>query len=379
MRDLRRELGALLMPFASVPPPSGPIGSTSSRPPPSPSSPPQVSSPAPPQVSSAPPPRTPSTDPEWLERGAARHRSAMEQTSSEIGRLAAMELTSRPAAWLSAFAAAQRPERFESLASRLAGALPWLFADFSVRVLFAVRCTLDELAADTKRRPLAQMARARQLQMAFSDAAFLARLAEAVLSEERPPREMTELVLRLSTAIAYPLYSARLKLYDVAAVRRRFVLLIRELGTDALPMIRAGLLRLVNRRDVPVAADLASDLFLASPRVRDDEAGDATLPYLQGSAPDLTALALEALVGFWGPRAIPTLLELLDSPDAHVGLAAINGLRALAAVDELAAWKIAAIVRLSPPGEVRAAGRAALLEAQGDAHVVARRLLADLS
>jgi hypothetical protein len=209
----------------------------------------------------------------------------------------------------------------------------------------------------------------------FADPTFMSALAEAALSTDRPPREILELVLRIGGPAAYALYSARLKLSDQPPVRRRFVLLVRELGLDALPMIRAGLARLETRREILVAAALAADLLLASPRVRDDEAGEVTARYVQGSPPGLTSVAAEALVGFWGPRATPLLLGLLNSHHDDVSLAAINGLRELRAVDEYAVTKIAFAARSTRSADVRVAARGALSETTGNARVVALRAL----
>ena len=374
MRDLRRELGGLLAQVGTglraVTPRSGistpPSGSHRDN------------------ASSMPPShereRARDTGPEWLERGGSyRHDSLGEVAVVNVnGRVLAGELVSRPAAWLSAFAETHRADQFEALASRLEAALPVLLAERNAKALFAVRCTLDELAAEDPRQPGWRVARARHLQQMFAEPTFLGALAEAVLSADRPPRELMELVLRIGGPAAYALYSARLKMSDQPPVRRRFVLLVRELGPDALPMIRAGLARLETRREILVAAALAADLLLASPRVRDDEAGEVTARYVQGSPPGLTSVAAEALVGFWGPRATPLLLGLLNSHDDGVSIAAINGLRELRAIDEYAVTKIAFAARSTESPDVSIAARAALSETSGAARVVAMRALAQL-
>jgi serine/threonine-protein kinase len=364
MREMRRELGALLAQLSSTP-----------------SVPPSQRAPESERTRVRAAAAASSDGPDWLERsGSYRHESFGElDVSSVNGRLLAGELVIRPAAWLSAFAEAQRADQFEALASRLEAALPVLLADRQVKALFAVRCTLDELAADDARQPGWRIARTRQLQHLFADSAFLAALAEGVLSSDRPAREITELVLRIGGPASYALYSARLKLSDQPDVRRRFVLLVRELGSDALPMIRAGLARLVTKRDVLVAAALAADLLQASPRVRDEEAGEVAALYIQGSPPGLTSVAAEALVGFWGPRATPLLLGLLNSHDDGVSLAAINALRELRAIDEYAVTKIAFAARSTLSADVRAAAYAALTETSGNARVVALQVVDELA
>jgi serine/threonine-protein kinase len=373
MRDLRREIGALLVRATPAP----------GRPSPSPSpSPVSVRDMVPPlsERSLAGPSSASDGSPDWLERGGSyRHDASGEVAVANInGRLLAAELVARPGAWLSAFVDTQRSDQFELLASRLQAALPFLLAERQVKALFAVRCTLDEIAIGDARKQGTRLASVRALQHAFSEPTFLAALAETVLSGDRPPREITELILRVGGPATYALYSARLKLSDQAGVRRRFVLMIREMGAEALPMIRAGLARLETKRELPVAAALAADLLQASPRVRDEEAGEVAAQYVQGSPPALATMAAEALVGFWGPRATPLLLGLLNSQDDAVTLVAVNSLRELRAVDEYAVTKIAAAFRSTTSADVRAAARAALLETTGNARAVAERALAQL-
>ncbi len=347
MRDLRRELRALLdEPASSLAPSSDPMPSSD---------------------------RTDSIEPDWLERtGSYRHDASSDVANVNInGRVLAAEIVARSAEWLSAFAETDRPDVFASLAGRLEAALPCLFKDLQVRALFAVHSTLDALATEDARSPGWRVARAQRLQQMFAEPTFLAQLAEHALSEDEPPREVTDLVLRVRGPAAYALYSARLKMSDVSGVRRRFVRLVLELGIDALPMIRAGLARLEGKREVAVAAALAADLLQASPRVLDEEAGGVAARYMQGSGPGLTTVAAEALVGFWGSRATPWLLGLLGSEDEAVMAAAMNGLRQLNAVDERAVARIALAVHATRSSDVRAAARAALLETTGPARAVA--------
>jgi serine/threonine-protein kinase len=180
-------------------------------------------------------------------------------------------------------------------------------------------------------------------------------------------------VLRLGTPVTFALYSARLRLSEQTGVRRRFVLLVRELSLDALPMLRAGLARLATHRDRPVAVDLAIDLLRASPRVLDVEDGALAAVYVTDSPPALASAAADALVGFWGARAKPLLLGLLDSADASVIVTAIDGLRGLQLIDELAIAQIARAARAAPCAAVRAAARAAFMDTSGSVSVLADR------
>lgn len=347
MRDLRRELRALLeAPTSSPAPPSDPSPSSE---------------------------RSDVVGPDWLERsGSYRCDSTGEVSSVDInGRVLAGELVARSAEWLSALAETERQDHFESLAGRLEAALPVLFAEHQVKTLFAVYATLDELAVENAGCPGWRAARAQRLQQMFAEPTFLSALADAALSDDAPRREVTELVRRVGGPAAYALYSARLRMSEVSGARLRFVQLVRGLGIDALPMIRAGLARLETKRDVALAAALAADLLQASPRVVDEEAGDVTARYLEGSGPGLTTVAAEALVAFWGRRAIPLLLGLLGSEDEAVTIAAMNGLRQLNAVDERAVARIALAAEATRSSEVRRAARSALMETIGPARAVA--------
>ena len=365
MRELRRELRALL----------------------------QAPGERPAASSTAPPPRSQiqpavrgfraeaDTGPDWLERGGSsyRHDSIGEVSAVDVtATLLAGELAQRPAPWLAAFAETAREEQLTLLAHRLAAAIPLLVAEQNARTLFAVRCTLDELAADDGRHPAWRSEHARQLLLLLAEPALLAGLAEVVLSSDLPAREATELLLRAGTPGAYALYSARLKLHEIEGVRRRFVLLVRELGALAMPMIRAGLARLEGRRSLDVAATLAYDLLRASPRQQDDEAGEVTALYLERSPAPLVAAAAEALAWFWEQRAAPLLVGLLASEEDAVRVACIDAIRRLRAIDEHAVTRILAAATASTSSDVRIAARSALLEAVGSARGAAERALEQL-
>jgi serine/threonine-protein kinase len=365
-RELRRELRALLeAPLLEVPS----LGERSvSAPPPSTR-----------QVIGAAQSGDSEWNPDWLERsGTFRHDSIEVSTVAVNGRLLATELAAKPAGWLATFAHALRPEVFEPLAQKLAAALPILATERNVRALFAVRCTLDELATVDAANLAWRSARAHTLLAAFGDPVLLTVLAEATLANDRPPREVKQLLLRVGAAGSYALYSTRLKHASLEGIRPRFVATLREFGMNALPMIRAGLTKLEPRRDHLVAAELAIDLFEACPRVLDEEAGELAALYIPNSPPVLTRVAAEALVWLWGARATPLLLGLLGSEDDSLCLSAIAGMRELGAIDEYAVTRLAHAVRSTTSPEVGAAARAALSEATGNARVVALRALAQL-
>jgi eukaryotic-like serine/threonine-protein kinase len=316
--------------------------------------------------------------PDGVRAGARPYESSQSvpasNGSAHDAKLAA-ELTERPAPWLSAFAESERQAHFLELARQLEGALPLLLANRRVKTLFTIRACLDELAADVTRQPGWRTAASQRLQRMFAEPGFLATLAEAALSEDEPPRETIELVRRVGGPAAYALYSARLRMSESFVVRRRFVTLVKTLGHEALPMIRAGLLRLETKRDVVVACELAADLLLASVGLRDEEAGSIASRYLHDSPPALTAVATEAIIGLWGPRATPWLLGLLNAEDDAVLTMAINGLRELRAIDERVVTRIAVIAHATRSTHVRSAVRAALLEPCASARASAAKAL----
>jgi serine/threonine-protein kinase len=375
MRDLRQGLRALLAlespqpTFSTAPPPP-----TSQRRPATPASEretlPEQRQPEP----SQPEPSQPEpSQPEWIERKVVL-------ANLNLGALhLAAELADRPASWLASLASAKEEHAFAALANRLEAALPELMSKRDFRALLAVRRTLDHLASEEGRAPAWRIDRARALQRPYGDPTFLAAIAEAALVDDQPGREIGELLSRSGTPAMYALYSARLRLHEIAGIRNRFVLLVRELGTSTLPMIRAGLGRLEAHRHAPIAAALAFDLFAASPRVRDDDLAEVAGRYLQDSPPDLTRIAAEALVPFAGARAAPLLGELLESDDDAVRLAGVQGLRELDAVDELAVRRMVWVMQNTTSREVRAAVMRALDETAGAASVLARRALARLA
>jgi len=363
MRELRSELRALVAPLPARPaPPAKPP----SLPPIARTTP--LSTPPPPPPMSAVATRSASA-PEWLERGNAYDEVMRRDSLGEVpthdvhARLLAGELATKPAPWLAAFASSATYDQFDVLARRLGAAVPLLVAERNVRALFAIRCTLDVLAADDPNQPSWRAAGARTLQHAFQEVPLLGFLAEAALSDDRPPREITELLLRAGTPATYALYSARLRLTACQGVRSRFADLLRAFGNEALPMIRAGLAKLEARRELAVAASLAMDLLEAAPRVRDDEAGAITARYLVGSTTELTCAAAAAIVAFWGTRATPLLVGLLAADDDRARIAAIQGLRELRAVDAHVARSIVRAATSSTSAELQSAARAALDEA----------------
>jgi serine/threonine-protein kinase len=310
-------------------------------------------------------PNSVDTTPDWLEHRGGYVMAARDLPAASIPAEAlASELAARAAPWLARLAAVNRVDVFAELVAQLGLAIPVLVERKNVRTLLAVRSTIDVLAFDDRMQPPWRVHAARSLQHAFEDPAFLAMLAERALSGDAAPREVMELLLRAGTASPYALYSMRLRLTSHAGVNKRFVEAVRRFGIDALPMIRAGLTKLENRCELAVAASLATDLFSASPRVRDDVAGGLGARYVQaGSTASLTRAAADALTAFWGERAAPILLGLLNAEDELVLVSALDGLRLLRAIDEHVAVKVTAIARTNTSPVVVAAARAALATA----------------
>ncbi|MBS2013350.1 MAG: serine/threonine protein kinase [Deltaproteobacteria bacterium] len=355
MRQLRTELRSLIPSTGASPrppslaPPSSRVPEISTQPSTRPS------------LGAMPAVREDTSD--WLERGSPSYAPDSSRSGAvrlERGRVVAAEVSARPAQWLAPLARATAEEDFRARAAQLEEALPEILTERNLKTLFAIHSTLDVLAADDPSAPGWKIAGARRLQHVLFDATFVGWLAEAALAEDEPSREVVRLLVGAGAPATYALYSARLRLTEQANVRARFVRRLRDFGVASLPMIRAGLARLEPKRGMLVAASLAQDLFEASPRVRDDEAGFSAAAYLRDSNAELTAAAARAIAAFWGARALPLLVGLLESEDPIVLVAALDGLRETRAVDMHVARRIRALASSSPHPEVQRAGRAAL-------------------
>jgi hypothetical protein len=128
-----------------------------------------------------------------------------------------------------------------------------------------------------------------------------------------------------------------------ASVRRRFVEIVHTMGAPALPMIRAGLAKLAPHHQRPVARDLAVDLLLATPNLRDDDAGELASRWARVGPVEVTRAAVPALARLWGERARPLFVAALQSEDLLLANAAVAALDSLGGSDDDVAARVRAV------------------------------------
>jgi HEAT repeat protein len=121
--------------------------------------------------------------------------------------------------------------------------------------------------------------------------------------------------------------------------------MMREIGTQAFPVIRAALEKLEGRDDV--AAELIQDVLEGVPPIRDDATGEVVSRFLTCKSADLRRLATEALVRCWGERSQALLVGLLKDEDESVRIGAIDGLRKIGRVDETVVRRLGAMLQPS--------------------------------
>lgn len=183
--------------------------------------------------------------------------------------------------------------------------------------------------------------RVRGLLGAFADPALLLHLAEVALVDD--DREAARLLVNLGTPAAYALYSTRLKNPGDATIRRRFVEVIHTMSVTALPMIRAGLAKLAPHHERSVARELAIDLLLATPNLRDDDAGELAARWARVGPVEVTRAAVPALAKLWGERARPMFVAALASKDVLLANAAFAALDAIGGSDEDVTARVRAV------------------------------------
>ena len=402
MRELRADLKDMLQAGTrpASAPPSGPMPASApisaqpamSLPPPampSVSIPPAapVSEPAPsepPAASATPPPPRPSKAPEWLEdRGdsIARFLNGMATGSARATELADV-LSNDAVAWLKPFVEERDPNAFAQKLAELDRAVRILAHRADAKALWAVSSTVHGLATEGTQGPNTRAAKAAALLRLFADPGMLGPVAERLLTPDDDAREAAQtLLVRAKVAGAYALYGARVKLAVHPRARAPFVAAMSAVGEGAWPVVRAALEKIPPAALTgghPLASELAEDLLLCVPSVRDEAAGHLVATYVRSTVPSLCRAATRALARLWAERARPLLLGLLANEDDGVRIAAIVGLREIGAVDEHAARRIAPLTTRTVPHELRVAALQALGSMTIEARPVAVPILAQL-
>jgi len=248
-----------------------------------------------------------------------------------------LSLARDPKNWLTKLLDERDPRIVDKMLGEVEGAARMLAQNADARTLRAVSSTIHGLATDDKRHA-AVRARAAAALRVFADPTLLAPIAERLLGPKDEHREAAHaLVLDAGVAGAYAIYGARVKMAAWQSSRAPFVATMRGIGEAAWPVVRAALERIPAAALTgghPAGADLAEDLLLCVPTLRDEAAGHLVAKYVRATEPKLCRAATQALGRLWAERAAPLLLALLDVNDDGVRGAAIAGLRGIGAVDE---------------------------------------------
>ena len=325
-RELRLALRALVAPPAEV-----------QSPPPSPASPvggrPKSAPPPPPMAG------TKVERPDWVEGNVGL--GAMDPAQLQADRLVKDHVR-----WLADLAATTDPSDFATRCSELEAALPHIARSARLDVMWRIRSTLavivDEGPATQGSRPSG----AHRVLKALQDPSVLAPAAHDLLHGHPPSRQASGLLLAAGVGGAYVLYSARTKSApDNREVRSRFTAVMREIGTQAFPVLRAALEKLSGREEDAPA--LLVDVLEAIPPIVDDATGEVVSRFLTCRAPEIRRVVTSALVRCWGERGQALLVGLLKDEDESVRIAAIAGIRKIGRVDETVVRRLGAMLQPS--------------------------------
>jgi serine/threonine-protein kinase len=338
--------------------------------------------PAPPSSQQPSSERRPSKAPEWLEHNPDRYEQFLSgmATGTNRGEELAGMLAREPTSWLRKLTAERDIRSFQRMLAELEIALRMLAKRADARAMWAASSALDGIATQETQAPGSRGQRAGLLLRLFNDPGMLGPVSERLLLHDDDARDAARtLVTRAGVAGAYALYGARVKLAPHAQVRHPFVTTMRDIRDAGWPVTRAALERIPDAALVgahPLAADLAEDLLLSVPNVRDEDAGRLVAKFVRAREPGLCRAATGALARLWADRAQPVLFGLLDDADEGVRVAAIVGLRELGAIDEHVVRKLAPLMTRSGGGrELRLAALSALEVATLDARPLAATLL----
>ena len=248
-----------------------------------------------------------------------------------------LSLSRDPKTWLTKLLEERDARIVDKMLGEVEGAARLLAQQSDARTLRAVSSTIHGIATDDQRHA-AIRARAAAAAHVFADPTLLAPIAERLLTRDDDHRDAAKaLLLDAGIGGAYALYGARVKVAASQSARIPFVETMRGIGEAAWPVVRAALERIPTAALTgghPLGADLAEDLLLCVPTLRDEAAGHLVAKYVRATEPALCRAATQALGRLWAERAAPMLLALLDTDDDGVRGAAIAGLREIGAVDE---------------------------------------------
>jgi eukaryotic-like serine/threonine-protein kinase len=331
------------------------------------------------------PPSSRSLPPSWLEDKQDSYSQFLHEMASGDKRAAevSVSLARDPKTWLTKLVEERDARIVDKMLTEVEAAARLLAQRSDARTLRALSSTIHGIATDDSRHPALRRSAASVMKV-FADPSLLAPIAERLLTRDDDSRDACRtLVLHAGIAGAYALYGARVKLAAEPATREPFVDTMKALGDAAWPVVRAALERIPAAAltgEHPRAADLAEDLLLCVPSLRDEAAGHLVAKYVRASEPALSRAATQALGRLWAERAAPLLLALLDVADDGVRIAAIAGLREIGAVDEHVVRRLVPILarKVEASQELQLVTVAALEFVTLDARPVAVPLLVQL-
>ena len=370
MKELRAELKALLRPEEGLTAGAPGGGDRSSMP---------SLSPAPAAVSDAPPvsgapssQRQPAAD--WLESSTEGYARFIDPGRAAPPSHALADVLAKDAsAWLGDLAQQRDRRALVRRIAELDGAVRVLAERADARTLQRISAVVTGLGERigndaTARDALAGVARL------FVDPEVLAPVAARLLSpqEEGEAEAAVTLIGAARVAGAYALYGARTKIAAEPRARIAFVTTMKSLGAAALPVLRAALERIFEAAvsgQHRAATDLAEDLLLAVPKIRDEVSGQLVSRFVASPMPSLCRAAARA-----------ALLHLVSHEDDGVFMAAIVGLSEIDGMDAEAVHRVGVEVgrgRIRSPqlrAAVVAALRASSESARAAAAAIAERL-----
>jgi serine/threonine-protein kinase len=149
--------------------------------------------------------------------------------------------------------------------------------------------------------------------------------------------------------------------------RDLFVETLQALGAAALGgLVSAleGLTALKSRQD----ESLAEDLLRGVPDERSDAGGEVAVRFVRLDKPRLAVAALKATATFWGPRARPLLVGVLDTHHSALSMLALTELERLNGIDDVVIERLGRILAHTLAGtDLKLATAAAYASAMPDA------------
>ncbi len=304
------------------------------------SPPPSAASPGVAPRSSAPVPVTAETRterPDWVEGNVG--------PVMEPAQVLAERLLRDPVRWLAGLAETTDPAEFATLCTELEAALPFVAESARLDVMWRIRSTLAVIVEEGPATQASRPNGAHRVLKVLQDPTVLAPAAQDLLYGQPPSRQASGLLLAAGVGGAYVLYGARTKSSGDDEVRSRFTSMMREIGAQAFPVLRAALEKLEGHEDDAPA--LLVDVLEGIPHIRDDATGEVVSRFLWCKSPEIRRVATAALVECWGERGQALLVGLLKDEDERVRIAAIVGIRKIGRVDETVVRRLGAMLQPS--------------------------------